>query len=492
MTPVDTYSYVGTSETVARIHNSVGPTDTNSLVDVAGDRLGVKQGTTLNWFLPDAHGDIAASLDNAEATVVNAIRYDAYGATIGTGTAGGTRVGQDNWKYQGRLDVSPAALATPLYDLSARFYAPGIGAFTSLDSVRGSAQDPLSMNRYLYAEANPATLVDPTGHCIRWQDDYCADHLSGGGANAIQQVHRQKVHAAEIRRRNTNTRRSEYDAENRVARHRTMTNRQVAKTAAARAEAAWTPPSLDVFNAMSPEEQNAYIAANGRAAAGWLDRNANTDAIPDNPAAFYVADAYQLSQDLAEARHSGHPTQGGELSSAVGLDPSNYYSGEQMVNYAGNQGASLAGIFIFGSVGMGYAGVSDSPAGTGGSREISGRSVGSSTSIAGEARGPTLNSAGRPYPNVTDPRSGTAIPAPRAGLSKVSVGDRVHWGAQERGAYIKDWYDRGHATPTGGWSGYDIHHIVPREYGGTNAFENLVPVPRLVHQQELNPWWREY
>jgi hypothetical protein len=27
----------------------------------------------------------------------------------------------------------------------------------------GSAQNPLSMNRFLYALANPATLVDPTG-----------------------------------------------------------------------------------------------------------------------------------------------------------------------------------------------------------------------------------------------------------------------------------------------------------------------------------------
>ncbi len=38
---------------------------------------------------------------------------------------------------------------------------------------------------------------------------------------------------------------------------------------------------------------------------------------------------------------------------------------------------------------------------------------------------------------------------------------------------------------------YDIHHIVPREYGGTNAFENLVPVLRSAHQQ-FNAWWRGY
>jgi 5-methylcytosine-specific restriction endonuclease McrA len=39
---------------------------------------------------------------------------------------------------------------------------------------------------------------------------------------------------------------------------------------------------------------------------------------------------------------------------------------------------------------------------------------------------------------------------------------------------------------------HDIHHIIPREYGGTNDFNNLVPVLRTVHQQEFNPWWMNY
>jgi hypothetical protein len=111
---------------------------------------------------------------------------------------------------------------------------------------------------------------------------------------------------------------------------------------------------------------------------------------------------------------------------------------------------------------------------------------------AAETGGDLLNAAGRAYPKVIDARTGDAIPAPPSGLSKVPVGDRVPWGAQERGAYIKDWYDQGYSTPEGGWSQYDIHHIIPREYGGTNDFNNLVPVLRTVHQQEFNPWWMNY
>jgi RHS repeat-associated protein len=157
-TTIDTYSYAGPSETVLRIANS-GGTTTDSIVSPSGDRLGVKQGTTLNWLLPDLHGNVAAAQDATEATVVNATRYDAYGETLATGSGGGTPVGAGYWKFQGRLDVSPSGLNTPLYDMSARFYSPGIGAFTQLDSVMGGAQNPLSMNRFLYALANPATMI---------------------------------------------------------------------------------------------------------------------------------------------------------------------------------------------------------------------------------------------------------------------------------------------------------------------------------------------
>lgn len=44
----------------------------------------------------------------------------------------------------------------------------------------------------------------------------------------------------------------------------------------------------------------------------------------------------------------------------------------------------------------------------------------------------------------------------------------------------------------GGWADYDIHHIIPLEYGGTDAFENLVPAPRDSAQQEFNTWWRDH
>lgn len=103
-----------------------------------------------------------------------------------------------------------------------------------------------------------------------------------------------------------------------------------------------------------------------------------------------------------------------------------------------------------------------------------------------------VNAAGVPYPLVTDLRTGSPISYPGDGLSRVPVAERVTWNAQDRGAFIKEWYDRGFETPPGGWAGYDIHHVQPREYGGTNDFDNLVPVPRDIHQQQFNPWWANY
>jgi RHS repeat-associated protein len=67
------------------------------------------------------------------------------------------------WRFQGRI-LESADGSTDLYDFQARSYDPSLGAFTSLDSVTGSTQNPLTLNRFLYANANPATLVDPDGH----------------------------------------------------------------------------------------------------------------------------------------------------------------------------------------------------------------------------------------------------------------------------------------------------------------------------------------
>ena len=53
--------------------------------------------------------------------------------------------------------------ATGLYYAGARWYDPLVGGFNAMDPAMGSPDNPITFNRYLYANANPTRYVDPTG-----------------------------------------------------------------------------------------------------------------------------------------------------------------------------------------------------------------------------------------------------------------------------------------------------------------------------------------
>lgn len=154
----DTYGYVGDSGTVFALAG--GSSTRLSAFDTAGTRISVKDDTTLGYLVPDLLGSVAATEPGASTSVASAIRFDGYGRTAAITAPGGT-VALD-FKFTGALDLSQDA--SSLYDIGARDYAPSSGAWTSLDTYAGQAQDPVSMNRFLYAFANPTTLIDPSGH----------------------------------------------------------------------------------------------------------------------------------------------------------------------------------------------------------------------------------------------------------------------------------------------------------------------------------------
>ena len=51
-----------------------------------------------------------------------------------------------------------------LYYLRARLMNPLTGRFWSTDSYEGRADDPVSLHKYLYTNADPANRIDPSGH----------------------------------------------------------------------------------------------------------------------------------------------------------------------------------------------------------------------------------------------------------------------------------------------------------------------------------------
>ena len=56
---------------------------------------------------------------------------------------------------------------TGLYYLNARFYDPETARFIQEDTYSGNILDPLSLNLYTYAQNNPISYYDPTGHSIK-------------------------------------------------------------------------------------------------------------------------------------------------------------------------------------------------------------------------------------------------------------------------------------------------------------------------------------
>jgi hypothetical protein len=109
----------------------------------------------------------------------------------------------------------------------------------------------------------------------------------------------------------------------------------------------------------------------------------------------------------------------------------------------------------------------------------------------GQYIGPERQLTARTYPSITDPRTGKPIPFPEGNLVPVDATQRVSWGKQERAAYIREWYDKGYPSPPHPWDEYDIHHIKPRAFGGTNQFDNLVPLLHNPHE-EFNTFWRPW
>ena len=135
-TTTETYEFAGLTETVTRIGAA---TPIESLVDDTGARLATRSGGTVSWLLPDPHGNVAGSASGT--SVASALRYDGYGVTIATYPTTLPDAAA-RWKYQGRLDVSPDGLDAPLYDFRARFYSPGLGTFTQLDTLQARHSTP--------------------------------------------------------------------------------------------------------------------------------------------------------------------------------------------------------------------------------------------------------------------------------------------------------------------------------------------------------------
>ena len=94
-------------------------------------------------------------LTDQNATVTDAYNYEAFGELLEQ-----TGETENNYLYTGE-QIDPN---TGNYYLRARYYNPASGRFLSMDSFDGLAQEPVTLHKYLYANADPVNFVDPSGY----------------------------------------------------------------------------------------------------------------------------------------------------------------------------------------------------------------------------------------------------------------------------------------------------------------------------------------
>jgi len=105
------------------------------------------------YFVYDGHGSVRALTDQTGA-VTDTYDYDAFGNLIhSTGTT------PNNYLFAGEQFDPDLGL----YYNRARYLNVSTGRFWNMDTDEGDDTDPLSLHKYLYAEANPIDNVDPSG-----------------------------------------------------------------------------------------------------------------------------------------------------------------------------------------------------------------------------------------------------------------------------------------------------------------------------------------
>jgi RHS repeat-associated protein len=112
-----------------------------------------RPGTGVSFYQYDGQQS-TRQLTNAAGVVTDRYDYDAFGNGL---FAAGTT--PNSYLYTGQQFDA----AVGYYYLRARYYAQTTGRFITTDPFGGIPSDPVSLHRYLYANADPVNLSDPSG-----------------------------------------------------------------------------------------------------------------------------------------------------------------------------------------------------------------------------------------------------------------------------------------------------------------------------------------
>ncbi|MCM3112032.1 hypothetical protein [Lederbergia lenta] len=99
-----------------------------------------------------------------------------------------------------------------------------------------------------------------------------------------------------------------------------------------------------------------------------------------------------------------------------------------------------------------------------------------------------INKKGVPYPTYKDSKSGKKMSEPSSTTWKKGYYPEA-WTTSKRNKYL-DWYESKYGKITR--TDYEIHHIRPRVYYGSNDYSNLIPLKKTYHKKTVSPWWTNY
>jgi RHS repeat-associated protein len=148
---VDTNNHTGYAQVVEELQGSAVVKQFTFGHDLISQRI---IGGTVSFYSYDGHGSVR-QLTDASAAVTDTYDYDAFGILIShTGTT------SNDYLYSGeQFDANLG-----FYYLRARYLNASGGRFWTGDSYEGDVFDPKSLHKYLYAEADPANRLDPSGN----------------------------------------------------------------------------------------------------------------------------------------------------------------------------------------------------------------------------------------------------------------------------------------------------------------------------------------
>ncbi len=127
----------------------------NSIVYTYGDDLiSQDRNGVASYYHYDGLGS-TRSLTDQLGNLTDTYDYEAFGEVL-------NRTGSTENGYLFAGEQFDNTLSQ--YYLRARYYNPASGRFTQQDSWMGNNSDPITLHKYLYANADPANVTDPSGH----------------------------------------------------------------------------------------------------------------------------------------------------------------------------------------------------------------------------------------------------------------------------------------------------------------------------------------